>query len=297
MTDARLDPTTGDLYVSETGAVALLSEYAATVRQRLAIRLQLFAGEWFLNTRLGVPYYRDALVKNPNFTVVRTLLRSTVLRDPDVVDVPRMEMSLLGRTLSVDFDATLRDGSVLSVVYPPAIATAPWADAPRLPGADTPAQPGADALTPWLVDVRLSDTHDLYIGDDGSAALLVNLADAVRQRVSIRLQLFLGEWFLNTRLGFPYFRDVLVKNPDFGLIRALVRTAVLKDPDVVAVPNVALDFDPVARRLTITLEAVTRDGGTLTVTTASADDLPDGLITTLSGDPVTTIFGEYVTVM
>jgi hypothetical protein len=291
MTDFRLDPSTHDLYVSDVGGTSLETDYVAGVRQRLMIRLQLFAGEWFLNTLLGVPYYRDFLVKNPDLSVIRAVLRSRILADPDVVAVPRLEMLLSGRTLSVDFNAALKDGTPLHVAYPPAVATTPWADAPRLPGAVTPAQPNADAITPWLVDIRLSDTHDLYVSDVGATALIVSLADAVRQRTSIRLQLFLGEWFLNTRLGIPYFRDVLVKNPDFSVIRALVRERVLSDPDVVAVPLVSFDYDPAVRTLSITVEAVIRDD---TAVTVSTNTLPDNLVTTLLGDPVMTEAGDYV---
>jgi hypothetical protein len=291
MTDLRLDPLTGDLYVSETGATALETDYVGAARQRLAIRLQLFLGEWFLNTRLGVPYFRDVLVKNPDMRLIRALLRSKILADADVVAVPRMEMSLSGRTLSVDFDATLRDGDIVTVTYPAAGVTTPWADAPKLPGADTPAQPNADAITPWLIDLRLSATGDVYVSEGGDTSLTVSLADAVRQRVSIRLQLFLGEWFLNTRLGVPYFRDVLVKNPDLRLIRTLIRERVLMDTDVVAVPTVSLDYDPAARRVSIQVEAVIRDGTTVIVATNA---LPDGLITTLLGDPIVTLGGDYV---
>lgn len=291
MTDARLEPTTGDLWVSADGTVALTSAYLEDVRQRLMIRLQLFAGEWFLNTRIGVPYYRDVLVKVPNYTVIRALIRGRILTDVDVVAVPRLEMSLSGRTLSVDFDATLRDGSTLSVVYPPAIATTPWLEAPRLHGAITPAQPGADPLTPWLVDVRLSSTHDLYVSESGGVSLLETLPEAVRQRLTVKLQLFLGEWFLNARLGFPYYRDVLVKNPDFRLIRGLIRDSVLSDPDVVAVPLVAMDLDGLPRRLAVDLEAVIRDGSTITVSTAT---LPDDLVITTWGDPVITLGGDYI---
>lgn len=288
MTDLRLDPTTHDIYVGEDGGTRLETGYAASVRQRLSVKLQLFAGEWFLNTRLGVPYYRDVLIKNPNFSVIRTLFRGLVSSDPDVANVPRLDMTLDGRTLTVDMDATLKDGSTVTVTYPPALATGTWADAPRLPAEVTPLQLSADPVKPWLVDLRLAN-GDIWIGDDGSSALLTGLAEATRQRLGIKLQLFLGEWFLNTRLGFPYYRDVLVKNPNFSVIRTLIRATALADAEVISVPLITMDFDSGARRLSVEIEVVIRD---TSGTEPAIVVLPLNLVVA-SGDPVT-VGGDYV---
>lgn len=290
MTDLKLNEF-HDLYVSEAGGTTLELDYRATVRQRLMVKLQLFAGEWFLNTRLGVPYYRDVLVKNPNYRVIRVLLLSRITSDPDVVSVPRLEMThdRSARHLSVDFDAVLRDGGIVTVTYPPASPGALW-EPPTLPGIVTPAQPAGPDITPWLVDLRLSG-GDLYVSPGGDVSLLTTLAESVRQRLTIKLQLFLGEWFLNTRLGVPYFRDVLVKNPNFSLIRTLFRGLILSDPDVVAISAMTLDHDAALRHLSVDFEAVIRDG---TVVSASATPLPDNLVITTSGDPVVTVGGDYV---
>lgn len=292
MTDLKLNEF-HDLWVSDTGNTSLESDYRSAVRQRLMIKIQLFLGEWFLNTRLGVPYYRDVLVKNPNFSLIRTIFRSRILDDVDVVAVPRMEMShdAGARHLSLDFDAVLRDGFTIAVTYPPAVPGTPW-DAPALTGAVTPAQPRAPDVTPWLVDLRLSG-GDVYVSPTGDTELVTDLPEAVRQRLTVKLQLFLGEWFLNTRLGVPYYRDVLVKNPNYSLIRTLFRGRILDDADVVAVPRLELTHDFGDRRLSVDFEAIIRDGSRVEV---SVSTLPDNLVVITSGDPVVTSGGDYVVV-
>ena len=79
-------------------------------------------------------------------------------------------------------------------------------------------------------DLKLGADGDLVVADgdlqltyedDGTSA-------ALAQEATIRLRLFLGEWFLNEGLGLPYFEVVFVKNPNPSQIRALVRAELLR---------------------------------------------------------------------
>jgi hypothetical protein len=109
----------GDIYVSPTGTQSWTSptDLLTEATQRLRAKYQLFLGEWFLDEREGVPYYRDILVKNPNMGVVRTVLRKVTADDPAVEAVTLFEATLDSATrhLTVALTAQLIDGTTLDL--------------------------------------------------------------------------------------------------------------------------------------------------------------------------------------
>jgi hypothetical protein len=79
-----------------------------------------------------------------------------------------------------------------------------------------------------------------------------------------RLRLVLGEWFLDTRVGVPYFDAVYgVKNPDLELIRRLIRRIILSCEPINKVEKLVLNFDKVSRTLIYYFEATAEDGRTV----------------------------------
>lgn len=77
----------------------------------------------------------------------------------------------------------------------------------------------------------------------GGERVLVGGQDAVAQAVKISLQLFLGEIFLNQAIGIDYINQVLIKNPDPVIVRALIRDRLLAIPDVTDVVGANLVVD------------------------------------------------------
>ena len=83
---------------------------------------------------------------------------------------------------------------------------------------DTSILPGVDLL---LRD----DTHDLAVADRD--LVLVDGSALVKQRLSVILQLFKSEWFLDANAGIPYFQEILKKGVDATVIDAIFRTAII----------------------------------------------------------------------
>jgi len=83
---------------------------------------------------------------------------------------------------------------------------------------------------------------DLYINPRGQLGFIEG-TQAVRQHVRSRLRFFLGEWFLDERQGFPYFRDVLVKNPNRQSIISSLRRTIRETPGVAQVDELVLTVD------------------------------------------------------
>jgi hypothetical protein len=93
--------------------------------------------------------------------------------------------------------------------------------------------------------------------------LTADLGEEVRQRLDTKYRFFLGEWFLDARLGVPYFRDVLVKNPDMRVVRSLMERVAIADPGVDAVTQLDVTLDTQTRVLTVAFECVLIDGSVL----------------------------------
>lgn len=70
------------------------------------------------------------------------------------------------------------------------------------------------------------------------------------QKLTNRFQFFLGEWFLDTRLGVPYYQNVFVKNPDLNLIGQLFQRVITQTPNVASLTTAALNFINSSRELT-----------------------------------------------
>jgi hypothetical protein len=112
MSDFKLDPVTGDLDLS-TGDLQFVTG-ADAVAQHLLVRLRFYLGEWFLDTRVGIPYYSQILVKNPNLAAIRTTYRQAILSTPGVETLERMDLEFdaATRELALDFSARLAGETV-----------------------------------------------------------------------------------------------------------------------------------------------------------------------------------------
>lgn len=115
-----------------------------------------------------------------------------------------------------------------------------------------------------MTDIALN-----YTGQAGDLDLTghrLNLAmgeAAIEQQVRTRCMFFLGEYFLDERQGIPYFRDILIKNPNLLLVRSIFRQAIADTPGISSVDSIDVDVDKRSRTLTLTFSATMDTGATL----------------------------------
>jgi hypothetical protein len=102
-------------------------------------------------------------------------------------------------------------------------------------------------------------TNDLEI-----PVRLLSGGDSVLQRVWIRLRWFLGEWFLDTRLGTPWRERILIKGVDPRDVKQILSRVVEQTPGVASVVDFDCNLDTRTRRLTVPkLTIVLDDGSTI----------------------------------
>lgn len=94
--------------------------------------------------------------------------------------------------------------------------------------------------------------------------LTPDFATYVCQRLAENLSFFLGEWFLDLRLGIPYLTKIIGELPDFPLLDSLYRNCILLTPGVGSLTTLDLSFDSPTRALSIAFECVLTDGTTIT---------------------------------
>lgn len=75
----------GDL-VMDGNDLAMVDSTDA-IQQHIIQRLSTFFGEWFLDTTIGVDYFNQILVKNPDQAKIDAIFLSVIAKTPGVVAV------------------------------------------------------------------------------------------------------------------------------------------------------------------------------------------------------------------
>lgn len=109
-----------------------------------------------------------------------------------------------------------------------------------------------------MADLKLTTAGDLDISSGDYE--LIDGINAIAQDVKIRLRFFLGEWFLDTRIGVPYFTKILGQKPRENVVRSILRQAILTTPGVLEVSSMSIDFEGAPRRLDVAFTATTDEG-------------------------------------
>jgi hypothetical protein len=85
---------------------------------------------------------------------------------------------------------------------------------------------------------------------------LIDSADYACQKIKSRLKFFLAEWFLDSREGFPWFRDVFGKGQNLEVIRSDIRRTILSVAGITAVRKLELSLDSIKRALSVDFECL-----------------------------------------
>ena len=118
MSDILIDqnPTSSTFndLVIQNGDLVITPTQLDAVQQHILQRLRIFLGEWFLDNTIGLPYFQQILVKNPNQAVIDGLLQNQIATTPGVVQLSSFSanVNFTTRVLSVSFSALTTTGTV-----------------------------------------------------------------------------------------------------------------------------------------------------------------------------------------
>lgn len=94
----------------------------------------------------------------------------------------------------------------------------------------------------------------------GNELTLTEEAEAIRQHLQVKFQLFLGEWFLDEDVGVPWFQEILIKQPSFIVVQEILKNVILDTPGVIAITRFQFDFDSSTREASLSFECLTEEG-------------------------------------
>ncbi len=119
MTDIYLDPTTGDIDLTNN-TMRLTQTVEELTRQRLSITLQAYKGEWIFNILFGVPYLKNdnnptQLLGKGTQGLLDVELKRVILNTEGVLSLDEYESSLnqTTREFFVAFKATTEEGPIV----------------------------------------------------------------------------------------------------------------------------------------------------------------------------------------
>ena len=90
--------------------------------------------------------------------------------------------------------------------------------------------------------------------------VLVDNLEQIRQKATIRLQFFYGEWYLDITKGLKLYEDILIVNPVLSRIQAILKAAITETLGVNELLSFDVSFDKLARSFTIAFTASTNYG-------------------------------------
>ena len=110
--DIALNIAKNDLVIKNNDLI--LIDNAERVAQQVLITLRFWLGEWFLDTREGVPYLEYVLVKNPNMSHIRQILTEKIQSVEGVKSIVSLDFDFrrVTRELYVDFEVDTDYGLV-----------------------------------------------------------------------------------------------------------------------------------------------------------------------------------------
>ncbi len=106
------------------------------------------------------------------------------------------------------------------------------------------------------------DVGDLYLTDSGEEWLVTELGRAVIQRLTVRFNFFLNEWFLDATEGTPWFQRILVKAPSDRIIRTVLNNVIVETEGVASLQALSYSISR-ERKLTVAFKAILADNSTI----------------------------------
>ena len=107
-----------------------------------------------------------------------------------------------------------------------------------------------------MISRALDSNNDLIVSY-GSLKTVEEGAEVV-QHVRSRLLFYLGEWFLDTEAGVPYFQEIFTKPANLANIESIFKSKILRTPGVQRLTDFSMDYQGGSeRRLTVAFSAET----------------------------------------
>ena len=111
-----------------------------------------------------------------------------------------------------------------------------------------------------MINLQLDSSGDIFTRNYGLARISGN--EQMAQRISTRLKLLLGEWFLDTGQGVPWFERILVKSPNRAIVQGVLKRTIIQTPGVNELVSFDIRENTVSRKIVVSFAVTTNNGET-----------------------------------
>lgn len=110
-----------------------------------------------------------------------------------------------------------------------------------------------------MIERALDSNNDILIRNGSFAT--VNEGEQTVQFVRTRLLFYFGEWFLDKRVGTPWFQEIFVKPFNPGLVENIIKSRIANTEGVKEIIEFSMELlNPETRKLKISFSAETDYG-------------------------------------
>ena len=115
------------------------------------------------------------------------------------------------------------------------------------------------------VSRKLNEDNDIFVDNTGNVALIFD-ADQVIQAIKTRLWFYLGEFFLDDTVGFPWYELVLKKNVNTSNIESRIKLEITKTPGFTSLTFFNMEFNQANRVLSVQFRGIINNEQTDNIT-------------------------------
>lgn len=109
-------------------------------------------------------------------------------------------------------------------------------------------------------DLKLNSSNDITIGDDGDLTLTTTRTEMCAQTLTITLNTFQGEWFLDTSFGIPYIQEIIGVARKKSIADRIFLSAIADNAYVDSIESYTSTYDRDERYYTMTVTVTTSEG-------------------------------------
>jgi hypothetical protein len=112
-----------------------------------------------------------------------------------------------------------------------------------------------------MIDIALNPAGDIAITNLGFQT--VSGVDQIAQNLAIRLRFMLGEYYLNTLVGIPYYQEIFVKPANQIRVDSIFKNEILDTVGVLELTKYSAEVNSSSREYTINFSVRTITGETI----------------------------------
>lgn len=105
---------------------------------------------------------------------------------------------------------------------------------------------------------KLDENGDRAV--ENNSFVMLEGQEEIEQNLSQKLRFFYAEWFLDKRLGIPYFEQILIKRWDPVVVDAIFKNEILITPGILELLSFLIDFEPSTRIMALSFQSRTKFG-------------------------------------